>query len=179
MNNETVSLLTVPVNSQDHMQGKHSAPVILVQYGNYQCPYCGALYPILQNLLQQFGEQLCFVFRHFPFSPMFPHAQHAAEAAEAAAAQGKFWDMHDCLLTHQHALGNGYLVEYAIALNLDIPQFLREITADVYVQPILEDFESGRQSGVLETPAFFINNHRYGGPWNEPSLLKAISDAMP
>lgn len=170
-----VSILTAPVGPGDHLWGPPTAHLTLVQYGGYQCPNCGSAYPLLMNLLERLGDQLCFVFRHFPRSEVYPHAQHAAEAAEAAASQGKFWSMHHRLYTHQHALGSGYLVEYAADLELDVRQFLREVTGDRFVSRIQANIASGRASGVVDTPAFFINGHRYHGAPTQTALLDALS----
>jgi protein-disulfide isomerase len=170
-----VSILTAPISSRDHLWGPPTARLTLVQYGGYQCPNCGSAYPLLLHLLERLGDQLCFVFRHFPRSDVYPHAQHAAEAAEAAASQGKFWPMHHHLYTHQQALGGGYLVEYAVDLGLDVRQFLQEVTGDRFVSRIQADIASGRASGVVETPAFFINGHRYHGAPTQTALLDALS----
>jgi protein-disulfide isomerase len=130
---------------------------------------------IKQELGTAFGEDyLCFVFRHFPQTQIHPHAQRAAEVAEAAAAQGQFWLMHDTLFTHQHNLENGYLVEYANDLGLDIPQFLKELSKQVHVDRINEDIEGGIESGVTTAPALFINNIRYTGRWTITELTAAI-----
>src|SRR6266566_10155949 len=99
-----IAMLTVPVGPRDHRQGPEDAPVTLVEYGDYECPYCGAAHPVVKEIQQRLGDQLCFVFRHFPLTQIHPHAEHAAEAAEAAGAQGKFWQMHDTLFEHQQAL---------------------------------------------------------------------------
>ncbi|MEB3211007.1 MAG: DsbA family protein [Leptolyngbyaceae bacterium] len=178
MNPPTASILAVPVSSRDHIRGSTAAPVTLVQYGNYQCLQCGAAYRILKRIAAQFDEQLCFVFRHFPIVRFYPNAHHAAEAAEAAASQGRFWEMHDCLFTHQYALGNGYLVDYAALLNLNIPQFLREITSDMHVSRVRDDIRGGLRSGVQRTPAFFINGIRYQGKLSEESLRQALMQAL-
>ena len=171
------STLMSPVSAQDHCWGPTTAALTLVQYGDYQCPHCGALYPLLMELLGDMGDRLCFVFRHFPRRPVHPHAQHAAEAAEAAASQGKFWPMHHHLYTHQHALGNGYLVEYAVELGLDVTQFLQEVTGDRFVSRVQADIASGRASGVVDTPTFFINGRRYGGAHTPTALRHALSTA--
>ena len=170
-----VSELTQPISPRDHRWGPPTARLTLVQYGGYQCPTCGAAYPLLLSLLDRLGDQMCFVFRHFPRSEVYPHAQHAAEAAEAAASQGKFWPMHHHLYSHQQALGSGYLVEYAVDLGLDVRQFLREVTGDCFVSRIQDDIASGRASGVVDTPTFFINGHRYSGDHTQTALLDALS----
>lgn len=169
-----MNTLALPVSQRDHIRGLATAPITLVQYGDYQCPNCATAHLIIQTLQQQLSEQLCFVYRHFPHDDIHPDAQHAAEAAEAANSQGKFWQMHDCLYTNQQALDNGCLVEYAIALGLDINQFLDEVTGDIHVQRIQEDLESGRASGVTALPTFFINGLRYNGRLEQNALLNAI-----
>jgi protein-disulfide isomerase len=130
---------------------------------------------MIKAIQQQLGNRLGFVFRHFPQVSIHPQAQKAAEAAEAAAAQGQFWQMHDTLLEHQQALDNGYLVEYANELGLDIPQFLQALWKHVYTERINEDIESGLRSGVTTTPTLFINGIRYNDTWNLESLLAAIA----
>lgn len=169
-----MNILIFPVSSRDHMQGSLTAPITLVQYGDYQCPHCAEAYLIIQALQQQLGEQLCFVYRHFPCHDIHPDAQHAAEAAEAAGSQDRFWQMHDCLYRNYQALSNGHLVEYASGLDLDVNQFLREVTGDMHVNRIQQDLESGKASGVSTTPAFFINNYRYNGSLTQDALLTAI-----
>src|SRR5262249_40759922 len=104
--------LTQPVSERDHIQGPDSAPVTLVEYGDYECPYCGQAYPIVKEVQQRLGDRLRFVFRNFPLTNAHPHAEHAAEAAEAAGAQGQFWEMHDSLYEHQSALDDAHLEEY-------------------------------------------------------------------
>lgn len=122
-----------------------------------------------------FGEDYsCFIFRHFPQIQIHPHAQRAAQAAQAAAAQGQFWLMHDTLFAHQQRLENGYLVEYANNLRLDIPQFLKDLPKQVYVDRIHEDIESGCKSGITAAPVLFINNIRYTGRWRITELIAAI-----
>ncbi|WP_413168119.1 DsbA family protein [Capilliphycus salinus ALCB114379] len=156
-----------------------SAAVVLVMYGDYQCPRSAAIYKLIkiirQELTVSFGEDyLCFIFRHFPQIQIHPQAQRAAQAAVAAAAQGKFWLMSDTLFDHQQRLENGYLVEYANDLGLDIPQFLKELSKQVYVNRINEDIEGGIQSGVTTAPALFINRIRYTERWNTTELMAAV-----
>ena len=170
-----MNTLVLPVSPRDHIRGLITAPISLVQYGDYQCPHCAKVHSIIQVLQQQLSGQLRYIYRHFPCHVLHPDAQHAAEAAEAAGNQGKFWEMHDCLYVNHHALSNGHLVEYAIALNLDINQFLQEVTGDWYVKHIEEDLESGRASGVTMTPAFFINGYRYEGGLDQESFLEALA----
>jgi len=165
--------LLVPISEQDHIQGLASASVVLVEYGDYQCPTCGEAHQLIKAIQQQLND-LCFVFRHFPQPQIHPYAQRAAEAAQAAAAQGQFWQMHDILFTHQQELGNDHLVEYANNLGLDIPQFLQDISSQVHIERINQDIESGLHSGVTAAPALFINEIRYIGRWNIDQLMAAI-----
>jgi protein-disulfide isomerase len=174
------SLLFVSASMQDHLQGRLNATVLVVMYGDYQCPQSATVYRLIKAIQQQLnislGENyLCFIFRHFPQIHIHPHAQHAAEAAEAAAIQGRFWPMHDMLFTHSQELGNGYLVEYANNLGLDISRFLQDISKQVHVDRINQDLESGYKSGVISAPALFINGVRYTDRWNVKQLMSAIT----
>ena len=170
--------LKPPVGANDHVQGPAKAPVTLVEYGDYQCPYCGEAYPIVKALQKRLGEQVRFVFRNFPLAEAHPHAEHAAEAAEAAAAQGKFWEMHDLLYENQAALEDEDLVRYAKALHLDVPRFVKEMEAHAYAERVRADFSSGVRSGVNGTPTFFINGARHDGPFDLGSLMAAIEEAV-
>src|SRR5271155_1250406 len=167
-----------PVGANDHVQGTANAPVTLVEYGDYQCPYCGEAYPIVKALQERLGKQVRFVFRNFPLSEMHPHAEHAAEAAEAAGAQGKFWEMHDLLYENQDALDDENLQQYATVLGLDVPRFVREMSEHSHAARAREDFRSGVRSGVNGTPTFFINGMRHDGSFDLRSLLAAIEEAV-
>lgn len=169
-----IGRLLVPISERDRIRGSLDTPVKLLEYGDYQCSDCGQLHRTLQAIEQQFGESFCFAFRHFPQTPSHPQAQKAAEAAEAAAAQGRFWQMHDTLFEHQHALNDSHLVEYANDLGLDIPQFLRDLSEQLYVNRINKDIESGRKNHVISTPTLFINGTRYFGALDLESLLTVI-----
>jgi protein-disulfide isomerase len=162
----------------DHVQGEAEAKVTLVEYGCYCCPACVPLHSTLLKLQTQFATQLRLVYRHFPKPDPTQQALHAAEAAEAANAQGQFWKMHEHLLTHQNALGDGELVEYAIALRLDISQFLWEMRQDVYVDRVSFDLESGIQLGIKQVPALFINGHRYSAAMEFEALSAAIEQVI-
>lgn len=173
------SLLFIPASTQDHIQGVLNADVVLVMYGDYQCSISADVYKLIKvikwELSASLGENyLCFIFRHFPQTQIHPHAQRAAQAAEAAAAQGQFWLMHDTLFAHQQKLKNGYLVEYASDLDLDIPQFLKELSKQMHVDRINQDIESGIRSGVTDAPALFINNIRYTRRWKMTELMAAM-----
>jgi protein-disulfide isomerase len=173
---EQIVKLTLPVdNSRDHIQGPPTAPVTLLEYGDYQCPYCGQAYPIIKQVQKHLGNKLRFVFRNFPITQIHPHAQHAAEAAESAAAQNKFWEMHDHLYEHQQALDDNHLEKYASKLGLDLAQFNHDMSSHAHAQRIREDFLSGVRSGVNGTPTFYINGTRYDGSWDLETLLKILT----
>jgi protein-disulfide isomerase len=154
------AMLTLPVSERDHLEGPTYAPVTLLEYGDYECPYCGQAYMILQQLEQVFGEQLRVAFRHFPLTTIHPHAQSAAEAAEAAGAQGQFWDMHNVLFENQLSLEEEDLFEYAADIDLDMDRFSLDMAEHRHVERIRADVLSGARSGVNGTPTFFINNVR-------------------
>jgi protein-disulfide isomerase len=166
---EGVKKLTVPINiGSDHIRGSvNNAPITLVEYGDYECPYTGMAYPIVKELIRQFGDdKIYFVFRNFPLSDIHHHAQYAAEAAEAAAAQDKFWQMHDYLFEHQKALDDDHLVEYAKKIELDIDKFNDDMSKHVYASSIEESLKGGIDSGVEGTPTFFVNGLRYEDSWD-------------
>ena len=170
--------LVVPVGESDHVLGPETAVVTLLEYGDYQCPYCGQAYPIIKELLDRVGRHLRFVFRNFPLATVHPHAEGAAEAAEAAGAQGRFWAMHDVLFENQEALGGEDLLRYASALGLDESRFVGELTEHVHAARVREDFLGGVRSGVNGTPTFFINEGRHDGPFDLDSLLGAVEVEM-
>jgi protein-disulfide isomerase len=165
------------IGPRDHIFGPASAAVTLVEYGDFECPYCGEAYPIVKALQKRLGDRVCFVFRHFPLANAHPHAEHAAEAAEAAAAQGKFWEMHDLLYENQAALEDEDLTGYAAKLGLDVPRFTRELAGHHYAARVREDFLAGVRSGVNGTPGFFINGVRHDGSYDFDSLLAGIKAA--
>lgn len=153
-------MLNMPVSEHDHVQGLFAAAITLVEYGDYHETRCADVQPWIKALQAQLGERMRLVFRHFPADSFHPHA---AEAAEAAGLQGQFWNMHETLLQHQSALGNGYLVEYAHGLGLDIERFLRDLAGGVCAERVRLDWENGTRSGVENTPVFFINGLRHEG----------------
>jgi protein-disulfide isomerase len=169
-NNETDTnskKLTVPVNiGSDHIRGSINAPITIVEYGDYECPYTGMAYPIVKEIMKQFGDQIYFVFRNFPLNDIHPHAQLAAEAAEAAAAQDKFWQMHDYLFEHQKALDDRHLLEYAKKVGLNIDKFKTEMSEHIYAPLINKSLKVGIDSGVEGTPTFFVNAQRYEDSWD-------------
>jgi protein-disulfide isomerase len=169
--------LAVPVSERDHSQGSPDAPITLVEYGDYECPHCGAVHPILKQILGEMGNGLRFVFRHYPLSAMHHHAMRAAEAAESAAAQGQFWPMHDVLFEHQQNLEDDAFVGYAQSLGLDLPRFKAEFSGHLHLPRVQEDFRGGVRSGVKGTPSFFINGIRYKGAYDFEPLLAALRAA--
>ena len=169
--------LSPPVGERDHIIGPEDAPVTLVEYGDYECPYCGAAQLIVKEVQAVMGNSLRFVFRHFPLTQIHPHAEVAAEAAESAGAQDRFWEMHDLLYANQHLLDPAHLVGFAEELSLDTVKFVHELRDHVHHEHIREDFASGVRSGVNGTPAFFINGFRYDGSWEFGPLLRALEDA--
>jgi protein-disulfide isomerase len=170
--------LTMPVSDdRDHIQGPADAPVTLVEYGDYECPYCGAAYPIIKEVQARMGERLRFVFRNFPITTSHPHAEQAAEAAEAAAAQERFWEMHDMLYENQRHLEDENLRAYAEQLGLDVERFGNELAEHVYAPRVREDFMSGVRSGVNGTPTFFINGARHDDSYELETLLAALERA--
>jgi protein-disulfide isomerase len=169
--------LTPPVNDQDHILGPLDAPVTLVEYGDYECPYCAQAHPIVQQLHRTMGNRMRFVFRHFPLAEMHPHAPHAAEAAESAGAQGQFWPMHDMLYQNQQDLEDGSLAAYAAEVGCDPERVLRDIAAETYEPKIRADFLSGVRSGVNGTPSFYINGARHDDSYDIETLLAALERA--
>jgi len=168
----------VPVSvDRDHIQGRADAPVTLVEYGDYECPYCGAAYPVVKDIQAQMGDSLLFVFRNFPITSSHPHAEKAAEAAEAASAQGRFWEMHDHLYEHQQQLTGEDLHTHAQALGLDLKRFDQDLADNACAPRVREDFMSGVRSGVNGTPTFFIDGVRYDGSHDLDSLLAAVRSA--
>jgi protein-disulfide isomerase len=171
--------LTIPVSADDHIQGPPEAPVTLVEYGDYECPYCGAAYPMVKAVVKRMGPKLRFVFRNMPLNQMHPNAELAAEAAEAAGAQGKFWEMHDALYEHQSELGPDLLRTLARRLHLDAPKFEDDLVSRKFRERVKRDFMSGVRSGVAGTPAFFINGERYDDELDERSLTAALRQKIP
>jgi protein-disulfide isomerase len=169
-----MNTLTVPINERDHVRGSPDAPVLLVEYGDFECPYCSAAYLVVKKLETDLPDTLAVVFRHFPLVDVHPHAQFAAEAAEAAGAQGRFWRMHDVLFEHQDALALAPLMKYATALQLDLERFAGDLSGHVFLPRIRTDMRSGLQSGLKGTPTFFVNGVLHQGGHDEASLRAAI-----
>ena len=168
--------LVVPVDpGRDHIQGDPKALLTLVEYGDYQCPFCGAAYPEVKKVQKDLGSKLRFVFRNFPLTNVHEFAQVAAETAEAASVQGKFWEMHDFLYEHQRTLGDhSVALGYAKKLGLDTQKFDREISQHVYEKRIKDDFMGGVRSGVNGTPTFYANGVRHDGPAEAEAIIESL-----
>jgi Na+/H+ antiporter NhaA/predicted DsbA family dithiol-disulfide isomerase len=163
--------------ARDHVRGNPDAPVTIVEYGDFECPYCGQAEPVIRELLASHDEDLRYVFRHLPLADVHPHAQAAAEASEAAAAQGAFWDMHDMLLSHQDALTLRDIRGYAESLGLDADPLIDEVRDRSYAPRVSEDVMSADASGVSGTPTFFVNGRRHHGVYDIPALSAAVKAA--
>jgi protein-disulfide isomerase len=170
--------LAAPVSDKDDVQGIPDAPVTLVEYGDYECPHCGAARPVVREVQRQLGDRLRLVFRNFPLATVHRHAMRAAEAAETAAAQGKFWGMHDLLYENQQHLEDPDLIRYSQLLGLDVPRFERELAAHTHLPKVQEDFRGGMRSGVRGTPTFFINGVRHTGSFELEPLLEDVRSAL-
>lgn len=173
--------LILPVGERDHSQGDARAGLVLVEYGDYECPHCGAAYPIVKRVQQRLGQRLRFVFRNFPLTEVHPHARHAAEAAESVAAQAgndAFWVMHDLIFEHQHDLQDATLGQLATRAGAEAVVVLRELEEERHLPRVREDFMSGVKSGVNGTPTFFINGQRHDGAWDEDSLMTVLERAL-
>jgi Na+/H+ antiporter NhaA len=174
---ETVTDLAVPVDpDRDHLRGPAGAPVTVVEYGDFECPYCGKAEPVVRELLADFGD-VRYVWRHLPLSDVHPNAELAAEASEAAATQGAFWEMHDLLLDHQGELRPRHLHAYAQQLGLDSERFRDDLQRHARAPRIEEDVDSADASGVTGTPTFFVNDRRHDGAYDIDSLSAAVKAA--
>ena len=166
--------LSPPLSAEDHCDGPEGAQLELVMYGDFQCPYCAAAFPIVGRVRGRLAGRLLFAFRHFPLRDVHPDAQRAAEASEAAAAQGAFWPMHDLLFESRGALAAGDLVSHARALGLDADRVESELGDSTYADRVQRDVESGQGSGVTGTPAFFVNGRLHEGSFDAGSLMAAL-----
>ena len=174
----TNTQLSFPVSeSRDHIQGHVAAAVTLVEYGDYECPYCAQAYLIVKEVQERLGNKVRFVFRNFPLTRLRPHAYQSALAVETAAAQGKFWEMYDFLFKHGQSLTDDNLKLSAAKLGLNVNKFDLEFRDRTYSRHVDEDIQSGEESGVTKTPTFFINGDRYDDSWDLDSLLSALDEA--
>ena len=163
-------------NERDHIQGLFDAPLTLVEYGDYQCPFCGAAYPEVKKVQQKLGARLRFIFRNFPITSLHEFAERAAEVAEAASVQGKFWEMHDFLYEHQDVLGDeDEILAGAAALSLNTQRMADEIAQHSFLNRIKQDFDGGVRSGVNGTLTFYVNGTRYNGSPEANELLTFLT----
>ena len=174
---EIIDLVDDVDPARDHIRGSGDALVTLVEYGDYECPYCGQAEVVIRELLVSFSDDLRYVWRHLPLNDVHPHAELAAEAAEAAGAQGKFWEMHDELLAHQDHLEPDELVGYARTLGLDVERFWRDVRESRHAGRIGDDVTTADASGVTGTPTFFINGRRHEGPYDVATLSAQVRSA--
>lgn len=172
-----MATLKVPVGAEDHAQGAESAEVVLVEYGDYQCPYCGEAYPIVKQVQKHFGKRLRFVFRNFPLHELHPMAETAAETAEFASANGKFWEMHDLLFENQQDMADELFVRLAQQLKLPADALGRALRDREFEKRVKDDFRGGVRSGVNGTPTFFLNGVRHDDSYELHALVAAIEKA--
>jgi protein-disulfide isomerase len=170
--------LQIPVTQADHSKGRPDAPVTLVEYGDYECPHCGAAYPVVQRLQKRFGADLRFVYRNFPLSEIHPHALSAAMTAEFGAAHGRFWNVHDALFQNQQRLGAPLFQSIVTELQLDAAKLRAALAANTYLERVRADFNGGVRSGVNGTPAFFVNGKRYDGSPDFETLASALDELI-
>lgn len=169
--------LAPAVSDQDHVLGDDSTLVTLIEYGDFECPFCGAAYPVLKRVQERLSNRLRFVFRHFPIAQSHPHAEHAAEAAESVAVQagdGAFWIMHNLMFEHQSALDDASLARYAEKVGADGQEVLRDLRDERYQRAVRDSFMQGVRAGVNGTPTLFIDRIRYDGPRDEETLVAAL-----
>ena len=171
-------MLKPSVNKEDHITGPENASITLVEYGDYECPYCGQAYLIIKNVQQQMEDNLRFVFRNFPLQESHPDAFGAAVAAEAAGKQNAFWQTHDTLFENQDRLGDNDLLAYAAKLKLNVKTFTTDIKNPALKYKVEADLESGVRSGVNGTPTFFINGSRYDGSWEEEEFTQYLKSLI-
>jgi len=173
-----MKVLIPAVNSIDHIFGNPAAPIELVEYGDYECPYCGRAYPIVKSIQQKLGDEIKFVFRNFPLSKIHPNAFSAAVATEAAALQNRFWEMHDIIFENQKLLEDDFILLYASRLDLDLVRFNEDIQQKSLAKKVEKDFDSGIRSGVNRTPTFFINGAKYEGEWTGDQLFQYLKGLL-
>lgn len=173
-----MATLKAPINDQDHIQGNVKASCTLLEYGDYECPHCGAAYPLVKELEKNFGKRMRFIYRNFPMTQLHPNAEGAAVAAEFAATHGKFWEMHDLLFENQDRLGDDLFAELATQLDLDPAELKEAMAKRTLTNHVRADFTGGIRSGVNGTPTFFINDQRYDRPRDYATMVSAIEEAL-
>jgi len=166
--------LAKPIDQTDHVLGPEDAPVLLVEYGDFQCPHCRAAHFYLKNVLATMGDEMRFVFRHMPLTQVHPMAHPGAESAEAAGAQGKFWPMHDLIYENQDLLSPALLMRLGQRLGLDMQRFIEDVQSHRFLPKVKEDFMSAVRSGAAGTPSFFINGEPYEGSFDDEALIEAL-----
>jgi protein-disulfide isomerase len=174
-----MATLKVPVTSEDHILGPLNAPLTFVEYGDYECPYCGAAHPIVSRIVMELRDSLRFVFRHFPLVQMHPHAEIAAEAAEFAGSLGMFWEMHDALYENQDELSLPTILSLGEAVGIPSEAMSNALESGQFRGKVRKDFIGGVRSGVNGTPTFFINGRRHDAPYDYATLMTAIQQHMP
>lgn len=173
------SELAIPVGPEDHSQGGGAAArITLVQYGDYECRACGAVYPLIKSLTKRRAGDLKLIFRNMPLIQLHPNAQWAAEAAESAASQGRFWELHDALYEHQTALSPKFIAKIARRLGVDLARFDEDMRTHRFEDRVKRDLAGAVRSGVTSTPAFFISGRRYRGGLDEPALTQALDTSI-
>jgi protein-disulfide isomerase len=166
--------LKLPANEMDHHLGPITAPVTLVEYGDFECPYCGVAESVVKQLIKEYRSDICFVYRHFPLSGIHPDAEIAALASEAAGKQDRFWDMHHQLFENQEKISKDTILNLAHLLNLDMEQYVYDLKSYEFMEKVQNDIRSGRESGVESTPTFFINGNKFEGSTSYWPLREAI-----
>ena len=170
--------LHIPINENDQKQGDTHAPIVLIEYGDYECPHCGAAYPIIKELQKYFGKNMLLVFRNFPLAEIHPHALAAAYVAEASALQHKFWEVHDLIFENQRNLSVQQLLGYAERAGADIKKLAKDLDSQQIIDKVENDMEGGARSGVNGTPTFFINGKRHDGYYEYEVLKAAIENFL-
>lgn len=173
-----MTMLKIPIGADDHTEGKADAPVALVEYGDYQCPYCGRAYPIVKAVQKHFGSRLRFVFRNFPLQESHPWAEAAAETAEFASVEGTFWPMHDLLFENQSRFNRTFFASLGSQLGLDSGALERALEEHRFMERVHHDFSGGVRSGVNGTPTFFINGQRHDADYEFDTLVEAIDSQI-
>jgi protein-disulfide isomerase len=172
------ALLSIPVGPEDHASGPPEAQLTVVEYGDYQCPYCGQAYPIVERLRKDFADSMRFVFRNLPLADVHPHAEAAAEMAEAVALQDKFWEIHDTLFENQRDLSDKALRRYAEEVGASVEDATQAIADGGPRERVEGDFESAIRSGANGTPTFFINGVRYDGSWQYEPFAEYLRELL-
>lgn len=174
-----MAVLKVSVTNEDHVSGNEHAPITLIEYGDYECPYCGSANEIVKDIQHYFKTKLRFIFRHFPLREIHPHAELAAETAEFSGVEGRFWEMHDLLYANQSNLSLELMLELATQLELSSEKLEKSLINRLYEDKVQRDFLGGIHSGVNGTPTFFINGRRFNGVVDYEHMVLSIEAEMP